>query len=154
MLTLVGSHTSPRSVATCGSLRCGFRASCWVLAWTNKGSKQSLQRHMLPWKRWDLRTMLLNLWATDQLRRHVEGLSPARQLVNRPAHRLMHLLKQRQDSRFPKKCSCAANVNLPCGATFVGHSVLCHVVRKEDIIKASCDNSLTILFFLSGTTLL
>jgi len=98
--------------------------------------------------------MLLNLWATDQLRLHVEGLSSARQLVNRPAHRLMHLLKQRQDNRFPKDCSCAANVNLPCGATFVGHSVLCHVVRKEDVIKASCDNSLTILFFLSGTTLL
>ncbi len=140
MLTLVGSHTSPRSVATCGNPRCGFRASCWVLAWTNKGSKQSLQRHMLPWKRWDLRTMLLSLWASDQaqaLQRHVGAHSPARQLVNRPAHRLLHLLKQRQDIRYRKEYSSAASVNLVCGAmaTFLSCSMLYHAVRKGHLIK-------------------
>lgn len=139
MLTLVGSRMSLRSVATCGSLRCAFRASCWALAWTNSGNKQSLQRHMLLWKRWDLTTMLLSLWASDQamvLRRHVEGHSPAHQLVNRPARCLMHLLKQRQDNKHRKKYSYAANLNLSCGATFLGHIILCHAVRKEDVIKA------------------
>ena len=81
--------------------------------------------------------MLLSLWASDQamaLRRHVEGHSPARQLVKRPAHRLMHLLKQRQDIRFRKKYSCAANVNLSSGTTFL-HFVLCHAVRIKDVIE-------------------
>jgi len=82
----------------------------------------------------------LSLWASDPalaLRRHVEGHSPALQLVKCPAHRLMHLLKQRQDIRYPKEYSHAANVNLVCGAmaTFLSCSMMCHAVRKGHIIK-------------------